>query len=102
MKTLVQDLPGHPRASLQIVWRVGNSNPLGFVANCADRMPSSGWLAPSAADAEELYKRALAIKEKALGADPTNIESRALSGHDPCNFRVNVIGKRSRHLQADG
>ena len=26
----------------------------------------------------------------------TNIESRALSGHDPCNFRVNLIGKRSR------
>jgi hypothetical protein len=25
----------------------------------------------------------------------TNIESRALSGHDPCNFRVNLIGKRS-------
>jgi hypothetical protein len=26
----------------------------------------------------------------------TSIESRALSGHDPCNFRVNLIGKRSR------
>jgi hypothetical protein len=26
----------------------------------------------------------------------TNIESRALSGHDPCNFRVNLIGKRSK------
>jgi hypothetical protein len=25
----------------------------------------------------------------------TSIESRALSGHDPCNFRVNLIGKRS-------
>ena len=27
----------------------------------------------------------------------TNIESRALSGHDPCNFRVNLIGKRSNN-----
>jgi hypothetical protein len=25
----------------------------------------------------------------------TNIESRALSGCDPCNFLVNLIGKRS-------
>jgi hypothetical protein len=25
----------------------------------------------------------------------TNIESRALSGHDHCNFQVNPIGKRS-------
>jgi len=28
----------------------------------------------------------------------TNIESRALSGHDPCNFRVNLIGKRSSEV----
>ena len=31
----------------------------------------------------------------------TNIESRALSGYDLCNFRVNLIGKRSRSCKRD-
>jgi hypothetical protein len=30
----------------------------------------------------------------------TNIEPRALSGREPCNFRVNLIGKRSGSVTA--
>ena len=47
----------------------------------------------------ETVKRARAFPGKVDTGFPignaTNIESRALSGHDPCNFRVNLIGKRS-------